>query len=101
MTGRRSVNLIDKYSRSTKNGAAPEESIMRHGRAVTVALGVAVAAAFALSAQKGYAQSGYGPNDAPNPYRFDYGWAKLPKGRTWGAALGGPIDPDAKTLWGF
>ncbi len=60
---------------------------MRHGRAVTVALGVAVVAAFALSTDKSYAQSGYGPNDAPNPYRFDYGWAKLPKGRTWGAAV--------------
>ena len=74
---------------------------MRHARAVTVALGVAVVAAFALSAQKGYAQSGYGPNDAPNPYRFDYGWAKLPKGRTWGAAVGVAIDRDGKSVWAF
>src|SRR5260370_7565275 len=74
---------------------------MRHGRAVTVALGVAVVAAFALSTDKSYAQSGYGPNDAPNPYRFDYGWAKLPDGRKWGAAVGVPIDRDGKTVWAF
>ena len=74
---------------------------MRHGRAVTVALGVAVVAAFALSAEKSYTQSGYGPNDAPNPYRFDYGWAKLPEGRKWGAAVGVATDRDGKSIWVF
>src|ERR1700732_2192784 len=74
---------------------------MWHGRAVTIALGVAIAAAFALSAEKSYAQAGYGPNDAPNPYKFDYGWAKLPKGRTWGAAVSVAIDRDGKSVWVF
>ncbi len=74
---------------------------MWHGRAVTVALGVAVVAAFALSGEKGYTQSGYGPNDAPNPYKFDYGWAKLPDGRKWGAAVGVAIDRDGKSVWAF
>src|SRR5262244_3333414 len=74
---------------------------MWNGRAVTVALGIAVVAAFALSAEKSYTQSGYGPNDAPNPYRFDYGWAKLPDGRKWGAAVGVAIDRDGKSVWVF
>ena len=74
---------------------------MWHGRAVTIALGVAIAAAFALSAEKSYAQTGYGPNDAPNPYKFDYGWAKLPDGRKWGAAVGVAMDRDGKSVWVF
>src|SRR5262244_3218046 len=74
---------------------------MWNGRAVTVALGVAVVTAFALSAQKSYAQQIYGPNDAPNPYKFDYGWAKLPDGRKWGAAVGVAMDRDGKSVWTF
>jgi hypothetical protein len=68
-------------------------NIMWHARAVTCALGVAIIAAFALSAERSYAQ-GYGPNDAPNPYKFEYGWAKLPDGRKWGAAVSVAIDRD-------
>ncbi len=34
---------------------------MWRGKAVTVALGVAVVAAFALSTERNYAQTGYGP----------------------------------------
>src|SRR5216683_3012406 len=74
---------------------------MWHGRAMTCALGVAIVAAFALSVEKGYTQSGYGANDAPNPYKFDYGWAKLPDGRKWGAAVGVDIDRDGKSVWVF
>ena len=61
---------------------------MWHGRAMACALGVAVAATFALAPERSSAQTVYGPNDAPNPYKFDYGWAKLPDGRKWGAAVG-------------
>src|ERR1700719_4258918 len=91
-----------RSTRSTRNrDTALEESTMWHGRAVTIALGVAIAAAFALSAENSYAQTGYGPNDAPNPYKFDYGWAKLPDGRKWGAAVGVAMDRDGKSVWVF
>jgi len=92
---------VARHKVRNSEDTASEESIMRHGRAVTVALGVAVVAAFALSTQQGYTQSGYGPNDAPNPYRFDYGWAKLPDGRKWGAAVGVATDRDGKSVWAF
>jgi len=38
-------------------------------------------AATALSAGTGSAQTSGDPNAAPNPYRLDDGWAKLPQGR--------------------
>jgi DNA-binding beta-propeller fold protein YncE len=74
---------------------------MWNKRAMTCALGVAIIAAFALSAEKSYPQSGYGPNDAPNPYKFDYGWAKLPDGRKWGAVVSVDMDRDGKSVWAF
>jgi DNA-binding beta-propeller fold protein YncE len=74
---------------------------MWQGRATTIALGVAIAAAFALTAERSYTQTTYGANDAPNPYKFDYGWAKLPDGRKWGAAVGVAIDRDGKSVWVF
>jgi DNA-binding beta-propeller fold protein YncE len=74
---------------------------MRSARALTCALGAAAVAAFALSADNSYAQATYGANDAPNPYKFDYGWAKLPKGRTWGAAVSVATDRDGKSVWVF
>jgi streptogramin lyase len=74
---------------------------MWHGRVTAYALGAAVIAVVALSAQESFTQTAYGPNDAPNPYKFDYGWAKLPKGRTWGAAVGVAIDRDGKSVWVF
>jgi DNA-binding beta-propeller fold protein YncE len=70
-------------------------------RVMTCALGAAAVAVFAMAPQESYAQAGYGPNDAPNPYKFDYGWAKLPKGRTWGAAVSVAIDRDGKSVWVF
>src|SRR6516165_11566761 len=93
----RSINRMCQGHKDT----AVEESIMWHRRAVIIALGVAVAAAFALTAERSYTQTTYGPNDAPNPYRFDYGWAKLPGGRKWGAAVGVAIDRDGKSVWVF
>src|SRR6266513_5025330 len=73
---------------------------MWHAEAITCALGAAVVAALAISADEASAQ-GYGPNDAPNPYKFDFGWAKLPDGRKWGAAVGVDIDRDGKSVWVF
>jgi sugar lactone lactonase YvrE len=65
------------------------------------ALGIAIAAALAVTPERSFAQSVYGPNDAPNPYKYDYGWAKLPDGRKWGAAVGVAIDRDGKSVWVF
>ncbi len=67
---------------------------------LTLALGVALVVVFALSGET-QAQQPYGPNDAPNLYKFTYGWAKLPDRRKWGAAVGVDIDRDGKSVWVF
>ncbi len=41
------------------------------------------------------------PNAAGNPYRMEEGWAKLPEGRKWGAAIGVDIAPDGRSVWVF
>jgi len=41
------------------------------------------------------------PNDAPNLYKFSYGWAKLPDRRKFGAVVGVDMDRDGKSLWAF
>src|SRR4051794_34726829 len=68
-------------------------------RAMTCVLGAGIVAGLAISAN--YARSDYGPNDAPNLYKFDFGWAKLPDRRKWGAAVGVDIDRDGKSVWVF
>jgi DNA-binding beta-propeller fold protein YncE len=68
-------------------------------RQIKVAFGVVLAAAVAGSGAS-LAQNA-GPNSAPNPYRVDEGWAKLEKGRKWGAAVGVDIDRDGKSIWVF
>jgi hypothetical protein len=49
---------------------------MKHVRRMALMVGVAVGAC-AVSSDRGYTQAA-GPNAAPNPYRLDEGWAKLP-----------------------
>ena len=70
-------------------------------RELKFALGFAVIAAFAMSGDKSYAQGAPDPNAAPNPYKLDEGWAKLPEGRKFGAMFGLSIDRDGKSLWAF
>src|SRR5262249_39693 len=65
------------------------------------ALGAAVIAAFAMASVSAQAQQPYGPNDAPNLYKFNYGWAKLPDRRKFGAVVGLDMDRDGKSLWAF
>ena len=66
------------------------------------ALIAAVAAAFALSATPTFPQGIPEPNAAPNPYRLDEGWAKLPPGRKWGATFGASVDrSDGRSMWAF
>jgi sugar lactone lactonase YvrE len=64
-------------------------------------LAAVVTAAIAMSGDSGYAQTSADPNAAPNPYRLDDGWAKLPEGRKWGAAIGVDIDRDGMSVWVF
>lgn len=74
---------------------------MRHTRILNLALGIAVLAAIAMPRTNGLAKPADDPNSAPNLYRVDEGWAKLPPGRKWGAAVGVDIDRDGKSVWVF
>jgi DNA-binding beta-propeller fold protein YncE len=74
---------------------------MWHAGGKRYALGAAIVAVIAMSGEMSYAQGGGDPNAAPNPYRLDEGWAKLPEGRKWGAAVGVDIDRDGKSVWVF
>jgi sugar lactone lactonase YvrE len=66
------------------------------------ALIAAIVAAFVVSATPSYAQVTPDPNAAPNPYRLDEGWAKLPPGRNWGATFGVAVDrSDGRSMWAF
>lgn len=40
-------------------------------------------------------------NSAPNPYRFDEGWAKHGMGRNFGSTPGLALDRDGKSMWVF
>jgi hypothetical protein len=63
-------------------------------------VGVAVGA-WAVSSDRGYTQAA-DPNAAPNPYRLDEGWGKLPPGRNWGATFGMSVDrTDGRSMWAF
>jgi DNA-binding beta-propeller fold protein YncE len=35
----------------------------------------------------------------PNPYREDFDWAKMPKGRVWGDTRAIAVDKDGKSIW--
>jgi sugar lactone lactonase YvrE len=74
---------------------------MRHETRISGALAAAVIATIAMSTVPSSAQVNPDPNVAPNPYRLDDGWAKLPEGRKWGAAIGVDIDRDGKSVWVF
>lgn len=74
---------------------------MWHAKQMTYVIGGAIVAVIAMSTESGMAQGGPGPNAAPNPYRVDEGWAKLPRGRAWGAAVGVDIARDGKSVWVF
>jgi DNA-binding beta-propeller fold protein YncE len=74
---------------------------MRLATHVKRALGIAIVAAIAMSGERGNGQEGPDPNALPNPYRMEEGWAKLPEGRKWGAAIGVDIDRDGKSVWVF
>jgi hypothetical protein len=64
-------------------------------------LAAAALATLALSAATTMAGADDGPNAAPNPYRVEEGWAKLPEGRKWGMTIGLEVARDGKSLWVF
>jgi sugar lactone lactonase YvrE len=75
---------------------------MRHVKQVSGLLAGAVIAAIAFWAEPSFAQVNPDPNAAPNPYRLDEGWAKLPAGRKWGGTFGVSVDrSDGKSIWAF
>src|SRR6266852_1277849 len=74
---------------------------MRHPSGMRYALGLAMVAAIAMLGEGIFARGGADQNAAPNLYRVDEGWAKLPEGRKWGAAIGVDIDRDGKSVWVF
>jgi len=41
------------------------------------------------------------PNSAPNPYRLEENWAKMPDGRKLGSPIGVEVDRDGKSVWIF
>ncbi|HLQ90179.1 MAG TPA: peptidyl-alpha-hydroxyglycine alpha-amidating lyase family protein [Xanthobacteraceae bacterium] len=71
---------------------------MRHLRSIQFALATAIMAAVALPPGSGRAQD---PNSAPNPYRMEENWFKLPEGRKWGSTASVEVDPDGKSFWTF
>jgi DNA-binding beta-propeller fold protein YncE len=70
---------------------------MQNSDRVTCVLALAIAAAMV----SGSARAQGGPNDAPNPYKMEENWAKLPDGRKMGAPIGVEVDRDGKSVWVF
>jgi len=67
-------------------------------RTFAYACGIAMVAATAYS-RVVLAQAD--SNSAPNPYKFDEGWAKHPMGRNFGSTPGLALDRDGKSMWVF
>jgi len=70
--------------------------------AIRAIMVIAIAGALiAMSVHRLYAQ-GADPNAAPNPYKMQDNWAKLPEGRKFGAAIKVQVDhSDGKSIWVF
>ena len=73
---------------------------MSYGNRANFILSIATVAAIAIGGMRAYAQ-GADPNSAPNPYKFEESWAKLPDGRKMGAPIGVEVDRDGKSVWVF
>jgi len=71
---------------------------MRLAQKMKFISGIALAAAIVLPVAV-LAQAD--PNNAPNPYKEDPGWAKVAMGRNFGSTIGIAVDRDGKTIWTF
>jgi sugar lactone lactonase YvrE len=67
-------------------------------RTMTLLFGIIAAAGVGPQAEV-LAQAPADPNGAPNPYRLDANWLKIPDGRKIGQVTGVDIDPDGKSIW--
>jgi len=65
--------------------------------AMTLLLGAVVVAA--LSGGHAFAQATAGQDVAPDPYRHDIGWLKVPEGRKMGQSINVDMDRDGKSVW--
>jgi DNA-binding beta-propeller fold protein YncE len=72
-------------------------SLYRFGSTLVIAAG----ALLATSGGRGHAQMMADPNAAPNPYKMEADWPKLPAGRKMGAPIGVEVDHDGKSVWVF
>jgi sugar lactone lactonase YvrE len=74
---------------------------MKHVMRVALMVSVAAAALWAVSGERGYTQAA-DPNAAPNPYKLDENWAKLPSQHKWIDAIKIQVDhSDGKSIWVF
>jgi DNA-binding beta-propeller fold protein YncE len=74
---------------------------MRHAVRAALTIGVAAGALTAMPANRLFAQAA-DPNAAPNPYKVEDNWARLPEGRKSGAAIKVQVDhSDGKSIWVF
>ena len=64
---------------------------MQYAAQAALTIGVAAGALMALSGDRLCAQ-GADPNAAPNPYKMQETWAKLPDGHKLGAAIKVQVD---------
>jgi hypothetical protein len=73
---------------------------MSRARTITLLFGI-IAAAITWPEAELFAQAPADPNGAPNLYRLDANWLKMPDGRKMGQVTGVDIDPDGKSVWVF
>jgi len=93
-------HLWQDFAATNKNAATNRRSPMFRITTIALLLGITAAATAGLGAVS-FAQVSADPNGAPNPYRLDADWLKIPDGRKFGQVTGVDIDPDGKSVWVF
>jgi 6-bladed beta-propeller len=91
---------LKRLELSRKNCGHRGEVFMLCVRTITLLSGI-IAAAIAWPEVELLAQAAADPNGAPNPYRLDANWLKMPDGRKMGQVTGVDIAPDGKSVWVF
>jgi DNA-binding beta-propeller fold protein YncE len=77
------------------------EDTMKHIIRLALLAGIAAGAFTFATGTRVHAQAA-DPNAAPNPYKMQEGWAQLPAGRKFGAAIKVQVDhSDGKSVWVF
>jgi DNA-binding beta-propeller fold protein YncE len=74
---------------------------MKHTIRLVLLAGIAAGTFTLATGNRVHAQA-TDPNAAPNPYKMQEGWAQLPAGRKFGAAIKVQVDhSDGKSIWVF